>query len=137
MRKKGRVIAVEGSRATICFDSVETCERCEAKKYCQSSAPDHSVTAENHVGAMAGDEVYVEQTPGIGLAAASLLFGLPVVLALIGMIVGSRWNELRALILAVICFGLGLVIAKLLNNIIARRSAFLPRITEIIEREGS
>lgn len=137
MKKKGKVIAVDGSRATICFDSVETCERCEAKKYCQPSAPDHSVIAENHVGAMAGDEVYVEQTPGIGLAAASLLFGLPVVLALIGMIVGSRWNELRALILAVICFALGLVIAKLLNNIIARKSAFLPRITEIIKREGS
>jgi len=137
MKKKGKVIAVEGSKATICLDSVEACERCEAKKYCQTSAPDHSVIAENHVGAMVGDEVYVEQTPGVGLAAASLLFGLPVVLALIGMIVGSRWNELRALVLAVVCFGVGLIIAKLLNNIIARRSAFLPRITEIIGREGS
>lgn len=137
MKKKGKIIAVEGSKATICFDSVEACERCEMKKYCQTSAPDHSVIAENHVGATVGDEVYVEQTPGVGLAAASLLFGLPVVLAIIGMIVGSHWNELWALILAIICFGIGLVCAKLLNDIIARRSAFLPRITEIIGREGS
>jgi positive regulator of sigma E activity len=137
MRRKGRVIAVDGSKATICFETVEACTKCEAREYCQTAGSAQSVVVENSIGAVVGDEVHVEQTPGVGLAAASMLFGLPVVLALIGMILGSQWNDVGAVLAAVICFGLGLIIAKLLNNIIARRSAFLPRITEIIGREGS
>ncbi len=137
MRRRGRVIAVEGLQATVCFETSEACERCEAKTYCHTSGAKHSISVENSVGAVVGDVVYVEQPPGRGLAAASLLFGLPVILALLGMLLGARWHETGALVLAVLFFGIGLLIAKLLNNIIARRSAFLPKITGIERGEGS
>ena len=137
MRRKGKVIAVEGSKATVCFEAGESCTKCEARNYCQTAGSTQSVIVENDIGASIGDEVYVEQTPGVGLAAASILFGIPVILALIGMILGSRWSEIRALLLAVVFFAAGLIIVKIVNNIIARRSAFLPRITEIVPREGS
>jgi positive regulator of sigma E activity len=137
MRRKGKVITVDGSSATVCFESGEACAKCEAKEYCQTAGSEQSVIVDNSIGASVGDEVYVEQAPGVGLAAASMLFGLPVVLAVIGMILGSRWSEIGSVLVAVVCFGAGLIISKLLNNIIARRSAFLPRITEIAGREGS
>ena len=130
-------MAVEGAKATVCFEAGEVCAKCEARKYCQTAGSVQSVIAENYIGALVGDEVFVEQRPGVGLAAASIMFGIPVILAVIGMILGSRWGEISTLLLAVVFFAAGLIIVKLLNNIIARRSAFLPRITEIVHREGS
>lgn len=137
MRRKGKVIAVEDYKATVCFEAGESCTKCEARNYCQTAGSARSVIVENGIGALVGDEVYVEQTSGVGLAAASILFGIPVILALIGMILGSRWSEIRAALLAVVFFAAGLIIVKIVNNIIARSSAFLPRITGIVRREGS
>ena len=137
MERTGRVIAVEGSQAMVCFESAEACTGCEAREFCQASGSERSVQVENNLGASVDDEVRVEQTPGVGLTAAFLMFGLPVMLALLGMILATRWRESWAILIAVLCFGIGLLIAKFLNNIIARSKLFLPKITEITKRKGS
>jgi positive regulator of sigma E activity len=136
VRRKGRVIGVDGSQATVCFESAEACAKCEARDFCQASGSKRSVQVENSIGAGIDDEVYVEQTPGVGLAAAFLVFGLPVMLALLGMILAARWREAWAILIAVLCFGIGLLIAKFLNDVVARSAQFLPKITEITKRKG-
>jgi hypothetical protein len=93
------------------------------------------VLVENNVGAQINDEVYVEQSPGIGLVSAFLLFGLPVVLALVGLIIGARWGQTGSLLIGVSGFATGLIIAKLVDNKLIRKSLFLPRIAEIVEKE--
>lgn len=95
------------------------------------------VVVQNPIGARINDEVYVEQPARVGFAAAFLLFGLPVLLAVIGLLMGSRWHERGSLIGGIMGFLLGLLIAKLLNNRLARTVAFLPTISEIIYNKGS
>ena len=135
MRRKGRVIDTSNSRATVCFEPAESCKTCEASKLCQAAGKRQTVLVDNNVGAQVDEEVYVEQSPGIGLLSAFLLFGLPVVLALVGLIIGARWGQTSSLLIGVSGFAAGLVIAKLVDNRLIRKSLFLPRIVEIIAKE--
>jgi positive regulator of sigma E activity len=137
MRRKGRVIAAHHSQATVCFEPRETCEKCDASQFCQGRSARQTIVAQNQMGACVDDEVHVEQSPGIGFISAFLLFGVPVLLAVIGLVVGSRWGESIALLIGISSFVLGLVIAKLVNNFLARRALFLPKIVNIVRKEGS
>jgi len=137
MRKRGRVITAEHGQATVCFEPKDACGNCDARKLCHAAGSQHLVVVQNPIEARANDEVYVEQPAGIGFAAAFLLFGLPVLLAVIGLLMGSRWYEKGSLIGGITGFMLGLLIAKLLNNRLARTAAFLPTISEIVKIKGS
>jgi positive regulator of sigma E activity len=137
MRRIGRVVALDGSRATVCFDPGEACKKCEAGPVCHAASAKRTVIVENTVNAWIGDDVSVKQSPGKALLSAFILFGLPVILAVLGLIIGTRWGETWSVICGVAGFVLGLIIAKFINNRLARNSLFLPRITEVLKKEGS
>lgn len=134
MRRIGRVVTRSGSQAAVCFDSGEACRKCEAGALCGATGKEHTVLVENAAQARVGDEVYVEQAPGKALLSAFLLFGLPVILALVGILLGGRWGETWSVICGISGFVLGLVIAKIINNLLTRSSLLLPRIVEIVEK---
>ena len=136
MRKRGRVITIEHGQATVCFEPKEACRNCDAQKLCHTAGSQQLVVVKNPIGALVNDEVCVEQPAGVGFAAAFLLFGSPVLLAVIGLLMGSRWHETGSLIGGITGFILGLLIAKLLNNRLARTAAFLPTISEIVKKKG-
>jgi positive regulator of sigma E activity len=137
MQKQGRIITVDGGRATVCFEPAMVCENCAASHLCQAGKAQQTMLVENSMNAQVGDLVLVEQTSGKALLSAFLLFGLPVILALIGLSLSMRRGEVWALFCGIGGFALGLVIAKIINNMLARKSLILPRITEIVKKEGS
>ncbi len=137
MRRKGRVIATRHSQATVCFEPGKTCEKCDARQLCQGKGSRQTIVAQNQAGARVDDEVDVEQSPGVGLISAFLLFGLPVLLAVFGLVLGLRWGESIAILIGISSFVLGLVIAKLINNFLARKALFLPKIVNIVGKQGS
>jgi len=136
MRKKGRVIATELAQAKVCIDPQKACKDCAAGQFCQAAHGQHIIVVQNRMKAQVGDDVYIEQSPGIGFLSAFILFGLPVILSIIGLVAGGRWGETWALICGIIGFAAGLIFAKFINNLLARKSLFLPMIIEIIDREG-
>jgi len=137
MRKKGRVIAAELAQAKVCIEPQDVCKDCAAGQFCHAAHDQQIIVVQNSMNAQVGDDVYIEQNPGIGLVSAFVLFGLPVILSIIGLIAGGRWGETWALICGIVGFAAGLVFAKLFNNLLARKSLFLPIITEIIGRKGA
>ena len=68
---------------------------------------------------------------------AFLLFGLPVVLAVLGLVFGTQWGEKWSLVLGISGFVLGLIIAKIIDMLLVRKPLLLPRITEIVKKEGA
>jgi len=104
---------------------------------CQAAGSKRTVSATNSENGQIGDEVFVEQAPGKALFSAFLLFGLPILLALIGLSIGARWGETTSVICGISGFAVGLLIAKIINNLLARKYLFLPRITEIVKKEGA
>ena len=133
----GRVINVAQGRATVCFEPAAACEKCEAAQFCQAAKSEHTALADNDIRAQSGDIVYVEQAPGKALLSAFLLFGLPVVLAVLGLVFGTQWGEKWSLVLGISGFVLGLIIAKIIDMLLVRKPLLLPRITEIVKKEGA
>jgi sigma-E factor negative regulatory protein RseC len=137
MRSIGRVIELLGSEATVCFEPGEACKKCDAGTLCHGAGSKHTVLVENPLGAQVGDNVCVEQSPRKALLSAFIVFGLPVLLAVLGLVVGARWAEAWSIILGITGFVIGLIIAKILDNMLVRKKLWLPRITEIRKKEGS
>ena len=137
MRRVGRVIALNESRATVCFEPGAACKKCDAGVLCHAAGSKHTILVENNEHAQVGDDVYVEQSSGRALLSAFLLFGLPVILAVLGLIIGTRWGETWSVICGISGFVLGLIVAKIINNLLARNSLFLPHITEVLRKQGS
>jgi positive regulator of sigma E activity len=135
VRKKGRVIDVIQGKAVVCFDMAAACAKCEAAQFCQGAKSEHTAVVDNNINAERGDVVYVEQAPGKALLSAFLLFGLPVALAVFGLVLGARWGETWSLGLGISAFVLGLVIAKVVDILVHRRSLLMPRIMEIVKKE--
>ena len=137
MRKKGRVIAADGVHAKVCIEPQDACKDCAAGQLCQAAHGQQTIVVENNINAQVGDDVYVEQKAGIGLISAFILFGLPIILAIVGLIAGGHWGETWTVICGIVGFAAGMILAKLFNNLLARKSLFLPIITEIISRDGA
>jgi positive regulator of sigma E activity len=133
----GRVVALNDSRAAVCFEPAEACRKCEAGALCGAAGKKHTIMVENAEHAKVGDDVYVEQAPGKALLSAFLLFGLPVIMALLGIFLGGRWGETWSVICGISGFALGLVIAKIIDDLLTRSSLLLPRIVEIVKVQGS
>lgn len=137
MRRRGRIVAIDNGRATVCFELRDACDKCDARAMCQAAGSKHTVYASNSENGKIGDEVYVEQAPARVLLSAFLLFGLPILLAVTGLIIGTRWGDTWSVLCGISGFVLGLFIAKIINNLLARKSLFLPRIIEVVKKEGA
>lgn len=137
MREKGEVIETTQSSAKVLLQSCETCKTCSASYLCRPSGDDRVIEAKNSIGAHSGDEVYVEISAKTGFLALFLLFGLPVILGLIGLLLGVQYSDTHSLVFGVIGLTVGLIIAKVVNNMISKNQKFLPRVTEIIKTKGA
>ncbi len=130
MKETGRVVEVTDTQALIEVAPNKACRTCPASLVCRPQGTARYVDAENQVDAQVGDEVCFETSTRQSMTAIVFVFGVPVVLALIGLIVGATRGNLLSIILGVIGFAVGLAVAKIVNNFFSPRH-LLPRITEI------
>ena len=134
MKEKGCVIEITSFGANISLSPSAACQGCTASDFCRPKGDDRITEAENRIGAKIGDEVYVEISSKTGLLAFFLLFGLPVILGLVGLLIypHAQNPNIHGIIYGLAGFALGLIIAKVINNILGRKHKFLPRIVEIL-----
>jgi len=85
------------------------------------------LTANNPIGARPGDVVVVEAKTGPVLAAAAMLYVLPLVLFFVGCVLGTLWNQM--LMTGGIGFALGIVLAVLYDRLIAKKQKTVYTIT--------
>lgn len=84
-------------------------------------------TANNPIGAKPGDVVVVEAKTGPVLAAAAMLYVLPLVLFFVGCILGTLWDQM--LLTGGVGFVLGIVLAVLYDRLIAKKQKTVYTIT--------
>ena len=85
------------------------------------------LTANNPIGAKPGDVVTVEAKTGPVLAAAAMLYVLPLALFFLGCLLGSLWN--RAVLVGGVSFALGVFLAVLYDRLIAKKQNTIYTIT--------
>ena len=92
MTEVGRVVSVNGSAAVVAMTASGACEKCGL---CLSSSNGREILllARNEARAEPGDAVEVEIAPGRVLVAAFALYMLPVLMTIIGFLVGSAVSD--------------------------------------------
>lgn len=137
MVEKGKVIELQDVNARVNVEPSDACKHCSACHICYPSGKSRVIEVENSMGAHIGDIVYIEISDKVGFFALFLVFVLPVLLGLIGVLVGVGYNETYAILFGVAGLATGLGIAKIINDRISKKRDFLPRIVDIIKTNGA
>ena len=132
MRETGKVISTKNDRAEVEVAAKGECEHCTAHGICNWTGTSvRKVLTVNKVGAGAGDTVELETVEGSGAKTNLLVFGIPVVLMLAGVLVGGlimrkdAWSG----ILAGVGLALGFGIVKIIDTSVNRSGRSLPVVT--------
>ncbi|UCG92393.1 MAG: SoxR reducing system RseC family protein [candidate division WOR-3 bacterium] len=137
MIEKGRVIELQGVDARVSVEPSDACKHCSACHLCYPSGKSRVIEVENSIGAHIGDVVHIEISDKVGFFALFLVFVLPVLLGLSGLLIGVGYSETYAILFGVAGLATGLGIAKIINDRISKKRDFLPRIVGIIRTMGA
>jgi positive regulator of sigma E activity len=132
MRENGKVISTNGDRAEVEVAAKGECEHCTAAGICNWTGTSlRKVLAVNKIGVGAGDMVELETVEGSGAKTNLLVFGIPVVLMFVGVMIGGLVlrKDMWSGILAGVGLALGFGIVKIIDIAVNKSGRSLPVIT--------
>jgi positive regulator of sigma E activity len=136
MRETGKVVSTRNDRAEVEVAARGECEHCTAAGICNWTGTSlRKVLAVNRVGAVAGDVVELETVEGTGAKSNLMVFGIPVLLMLAGVLVGglALRKDLWSGILSGVGLVVGLGIVKIIDIAVNRSGRSLPVIVGMAE----
>jgi sigma-E factor negative regulatory protein RseC len=86
--EEGVVVRLEGGRAVVMLTGSDHCEECSLHDHCKPSSSGRSLLAADPLGVQPGDKVQVVIQGKNILLATVLLYGIPLVLLLVGIFTG-------------------------------------------------
>jgi len=134
MEETGKIIELIGTKAKIEITPSSLCGKCAQEKVCNPFGQNKKlIELNNTVNGQINDLVKIEIRAKSQVLTILLVFGLPALLFVIGVIIGQKIGGDK---LATIFAGIGLIIAyvivKIINNRIANKGNELARIIEKI-----
>jgi positive regulator of sigma E activity len=136
MRENGKVISTKNDRAEVEVAARGECEHCSAHSICNWTGTSlRRVLAVNQVGAAMGDVVELETVEGTGAKSNLLVFGIPVLLMVAGVLIGGLVlrKDLWSGILSGVGLALGFGIVKIIDVAVNRSGRGLPVIVGMAE----
>ena len=136
MRENGKVISTNGDRAEVEVAARGECEHCTAAGICNWTGTSlRKVLAVKKIGVGAGDMVELETVEGSGAKTNLLVFGIPVVLMFVGVMIGGLVlrKDMWSGILAGVGLALGFGIVKIVDISVNRSGRSLPVIVRRTE----
>ena len=107
------------------------CHKCSG---CGAAQETLLLTAQNPIGARVGEVVVIESQSGPVLAAAALLYVLPLILFFLGYLAGSLlWGQ--GPLWGCVAFILGIAIAVLYDRIVAKKKQTVYTITGYAQKD--
>ncbi len=131
MRQTGTVIAVNGSMATVRFKRTDACGKCHACFTLNSTEAD--IELENSVGARIGDTVLIELHSGSVLNASLIMYGIPLVALIAGVVIGSAAGDMYAALGGVLFACGAFFIIRAFEPKFSRMNKFKPRMIDKTE----
>ncbi len=134
MEEIGKVAEKEDGIVVVHIPIKGHCSHCGMSGVCTASGRDYrSLRARNIIDAKIGDTVKLKINPGKRLSLSFLVFGLPVLLGIIGILMGQPYGDLGTVIGAIIGLGAGLLIVKLVDILWGKQE--LPEVIEICKEQ--
>lgn len=142
MKREGKVTAVNGENATVVLMKHSACGDCGA---CHMGEENMNITIDalNNAGAQIGNKVVVDMETQDVLTAAFIVYGIPLIMLIIGVasgnflfgkLMGMEKNiELFSFIIGLVLMTVCFLIIKINDDKFKRSKKYLSKIIEIIE----
>ncbi len=141
INEEGTIKKIIGDKAVVHARRGSMCESCGQKKACGSLAntDDVEIEAINTANAKIGDRVYVSIRPASLLKITTLVYLIPVISLIIGIIIGNKIGlaysfdpELSSFVAGIILFIITFLFIKIIANRISNQTQYMPEITKIL-----
>ena len=135
MEETGKVVEIAGSLARVELSATDACATCGAKFMCRSGSRGSSTTlASNEPGAKLGDLVRIEVDPRQSLLTGLMLFILPIVIFVAGLLVTRLMirHEAYAVLGGLVFLILYFVLLKRVERWLVERGLFRAQIREVV-----
>ena len=132
MERVGEVVEIlEDGKAVVRFERTKACKNC---KMCANAGENHALTeVENTLKAKVGDLVEISLHSKSLIQATLIAYGIPLILLLAGVIVGSMWSDAVGAIAGIVLALVSFVILRLLEPRFSRVKTFKPRMIDIVD----
>ena len=127
----GIVTSVANGTAQIHFLRGSACAHCGACLTVGES--EMEISLPNTLGAKEGDRVAVDLSPKRVVQASLLAYAVPLLLLIVGVLVGSRYADWAGLALGIFACGIGYLILRIVEKKSAKNRSFQPRMTRILD----
>ena len=134
MDEQGIVSRLDGDRATVVFARKAMCKDCGA---CLKAGPDEMmVEVENTLGAKVGDTVAVELRQKVFLQATLIMYGLPLLALMVGMLLCRVFGagDMATVLVGIGCAAAVFLGIRLFEPKVSRSLKFRHKMTEIVSR---
>lgn len=136
MQQYGQVLKSSGGKAQVQIRRHLQCEKCS---HC-SGEREHLIEAKNPINAKAGQVVRLEMGSGMVLKATFLLYIFPLLMMLLGYLLGSSLfsaaEELVGFLTGMTFLGLSFLLIRFLDGYLGRRWELIPTIKQIMVVQG-
>lgn len=135
----GRVVSIEDGKAVVEIEKGAACATCASTRCaCNYGTKTVTVTAEDPVGVRENQLVQISVPEGIALRAALIVYGIPLVALIAGILVGEYLGErfeietLFEILGGIGGLALSLLVIKYYNNVFKRREHHQPVVTKVV-----
>jgi len=135
MTETGTVIKLKKDLAVVRIERKSACDSC---KMCaiRPNSPHIDVNVKNEVSAKVNDIVEIYLTDGAVIKSSLIVYVIPLVFALIGLIIGLMFkNQVAQLLMFVGFLVLGFVCVYLIDRAIRRKEKYKQKILKILNKE--
>lgn len=142
IEERGVVIKTEGIMATVKVQKRGSCEGCIARGVCEPSEDAMEIEALNPIEAKIGQTVEVSIIPQTYLKSAIYVYGLPLIVLIVGAIIGKNIGDLYmegidsdlvAAILGLGGFFVTFIFIRLWSKRAEKKTEYKPIIERIVE----
>jgi sigma-E factor negative regulatory protein RseC len=141
--EKGIVTRVGSATAWVKTSRTSACEGCASRQSCHLKGDDDAemeVEAFNDARAVVGDRIVLRVASGALLKVSFMLYVFPILLLILGAIVGQILgpafhydSSSFSLLLGGVCFGLAFILIRLRSGRMARKTEYRPRIVRVLK----
>lgn len=134
MIEESVVKKVKGKLAYISLEKKAECNGCRCCAFGKNQII--TIPALTDVTVKEGDKVRVIMPSKVIGAASFYMYALPLILILIGLLIGKRWGDFGMIISALAALIISLPVVYFIDRLYRRKKKYMPLITEILYKEG-
>ncbi|MDP8206872.1 MAG: SoxR reducing system RseC family protein [Candidatus Electryonea clarkiae] len=136
VQETAKIISIDGKTAKAQLEVNNACGECGSKGFCHpSEGTKPTIEINNDIMANAGDMVSLEISPSSRIGSSFIVFGIPILMLVIGAISGETLGSSgqdSVVVGAIAGLAFGLVVVNIINRLMKQSIRIKPRAIKIL-----